>query len=31
MLESIPFSIAVGIVLGFLSGLGTGGGSLLVL
>lgn len=31
MLESIPFSIAAGIVLGFLSGLGTGGGSLLVL
>lgn len=31
MLDSIPFSIAVGIVLGFLTGLGTGGGSLLVL
>lgn len=31
MLESIPFSIAVGIILGFLTGLGTGGGSLLVL
>lgn len=31
MLEAIPFSIAVGVVLGFLTGLGTGGGSLLVL
>lgn len=31
MLETIPFSIAVGIILGFLTGLGTGGGSLLVL
>lgn len=31
MLDSIPFSIAVGTVLGFLTGLGTGGGSLLVL
>lgn len=31
MLESIPFSIAIGIILGFLTGLGTGGGSLLVL
>ena len=31
MLESIPFSIAVGTALGFLTGLGTGGGSLLVL
>lgn len=31
MLESIPISIAVGTVLGFLTGLGTGGGSLLVL
>lgn len=31
MLESIPFSITVGILLGFLTGLGTGGGSLLVL
>ena len=31
MLETIPFSIAVGVVLGFLTGLGTGGGSLLVL
>lgn len=31
MLESVPFSILVGTVLGFLSGLGTGGGSLLIL
>ena len=31
MLETIPFSIAVGVILGFLTGLGTGGGSLLVL
>lgn len=31
MLESTPFSIVVGTVLGFLTGLGTGGGSLLVL
>lgn len=31
MLNSIPFSIIVGVVLGFLTGLGTGGGSLLVL
>lgn len=31
MLNSIPFSIAVGTALGFLTGLGTGGGSLLVL
>lgn len=31
MLESIPFTIAVGCVLGFLSGLGVGGGSLLML
>ena len=31
MLESIPISIAIGTVLGFLTGLGTGGGSLLVL
>lgn len=31
MLDSIPISIAVGIVLGFLTGLGTGGGSLLIL
>lgn len=31
MLDTIPFSIFVGIILGFLTGLGTGGGSLLVL
>ena len=31
MLESIPVSIFVGAALGFLSGLGVGGGSLLVL
>ena len=31
MLESIPFMIIVSAVLGFLSGLGVGGGSLLVL
>ncbi len=31
MLESIPVSIAAGAVLGFLSGLGIGGGSLLIL
>lgn len=31
MLETIPFSILIGTILGFLSGLGTGGGSLLVL
>ena len=31
MLESIPFIIIVGTVLGFLSGLGVGGGSLLIL
>jgi uncharacterized membrane protein YfcA len=31
MLESIPVSILIGIVLGFLSGLGIGGGSLLIL
>jgi len=31
MLESIPFNIIVGAVLGFLSGLGVGGGSLLIL
>ena len=31
MLESLPFTILVGTVLGFLSGLGTGGGSLLIL
>ena len=31
MLDSTPISIAVGAVLGFLAGLGTGGGSLLIL
>ena len=31
MLDSIPVSIIVGMVLGFLTGLGTGGGSLLML
>lgn len=31
MLSSFPVSVAVGTVLGFLTGLGTGGGSLLVL
>ena len=31
MLTSFPFSVLVGTVLGFLTGLGTGGGSLLVL
>ena len=31
MVDSFPFSVAVGVILGFLSGLGTGGGSLLVL
>lgn len=31
MLDSIALSILVGIVLGFLTGLGTGGGSLLIL
>jgi len=31
MLESFPVSVLVGTVLGFLSGLGTGGGSLLIL
>ena len=31
MLESFPVSLAVGIVLGFLTGLGIGGGSLLIL
>lgn len=31
MLASWPFSILVGSILGFLTGLGTGGGSLLVL
>lgn len=31
MLESLPFMLIVGTVLGFLSGLGIGGGSLLIL
>lgn len=31
MLETIPVALCVGIVLGFLSGLGIGGGSLLIL
>lgn len=31
MLNSFPVSIAIGTALGFLSGLGTGGGSLLIL
>ena len=31
MLSSTPFSIVLGVVLGFLTGLGTGGGSLLLL
>lgn len=31
MLSSFPVSVIVGTVLGFLSGLGTGGGSLLIL
>jgi len=31
MLESIPVTLAVGSLLGFLSGLGVGGGSLLIL
>ena len=31
MLASIPFSLLIGTVLGFLSGLGVGGGSLLIL
>lgn len=31
MLESAPVTIIIGIILGFLSGLGVGGGSLLVL
>lgn len=31
MLESLPVSIIVGTLLGFLSGLGVGGGSLLIL
>lgn len=31
MLESFPFALAVGAALGFLAGLGVGGGSLLIL
>lgn len=31
MLESLPFCVFVGLVLGFLAGLGVGGGSLLIL
>ena len=31
MVDSIPVAVAVGVVLGTLSGLGTGGGSLLIL
>lgn len=31
MLESLPFVIAIGTVLGFLAGIGIGGGSLLIL
>ena len=31
MLESFPFAVILGTVLGFLSGLGIGGGSLLIL
>ena len=31
MLDSIPVSVAVGISLGFLSGLGVGGGTILIL
>lgn len=31
MLTTLPFSLAVGVILGFLTGLGTGGGSLLIL
>ena len=31
MLDSFPVSLAVGTILGFLSGLGVGGGSLLIL
>lgn len=31
MVGSFPFSVAIGVILGFLSGLGTGGGSLLIL
>ena len=31
MLESFPFALLVGVVLGYLAGLGVGGGSLLIL
>lgn len=31
MLESLPFAIAIGSLLGFLAGLGVGGGSLLII
>lgn len=31
MLETFPFAVTIGTALGFLSGLGTGGGSLLIL
>lgn len=31
MLESIPFCIITGVILGFLAGIGVGGGSLLIL
>lgn len=31
MLDSIPVTIIIGVILGFLSGIGVGGGSLLVL
>ena len=31
MLESFPIALLVGAILGFLSGLGVGGGSLLIL
>ena len=31
MLESFPFAVATGVVLGYLAGLGVGGGSLLIL
>lgn len=31
MLESFPFALAVGAILGYLAGLGVGGGSLLIL
>ncbi len=31
MLESIPFALFIGVLLGFLAGLGVGGGSLLIM